>query len=169
MVEIFYDRLEGRFLKPIRLIINGEKDISNFSGFSILALDCLIIETLQQFYSGENETKGSGTTAFWHFFESSPYFKDNFSMKTTEIFYSHFRCGLLHQAQTKKKSLIRIGENTMISQVSDNIDDGLIVDRAKFHEAIEQEIKHYINLLENNDTKLRINFVVKMRFICNPV
>ncbi|HSI24411.1 MAG TPA: hypothetical protein VK952_02205, partial [Methylotenera sp.] len=59
MVVIFYDRLEGRFLKPIRLIEN-DMNIGMFSGFSILALDCLIIETLQQFYEGTIQSKNVG-------------------------------------------------------------------------------------------------------------
>ncbi|MEX2478912.1 MAG: hypothetical protein WD357_10775 [Gracilimonas sp.] len=49
MVDIFNERLESRFLKPIRLI-SSDKRIGNFSGFSIMAIDCLIIETLNQFY-----------------------------------------------------------------------------------------------------------------------
>ena len=57
MVKIFKDRIEGRFLKPIRLIA-ADLDIGEFSGFSILALDCLIIETLNQFYHGIDETEG---------------------------------------------------------------------------------------------------------------
>ena len=66
MVEIFRDRIEGRFLKPIRLIAE-DRDIGEFSGFSILALDCLIIETLNLFYSGLNETEGAHDKAFWNF------------------------------------------------------------------------------------------------------
>ena len=56
MTNIFNDRIEGRYLKPIRLIAS-DSDIGEFSGFSILAIDCLIIETLNQFYLGLDETR----------------------------------------------------------------------------------------------------------------
>jgi len=73
MVEIFEDRIKGRFLKPISLIEN-DHNIGEFSGFSILALDCLIIETLNQFYSGTDETEGAHDKAFWKFFKNSEFF-----------------------------------------------------------------------------------------------
>lgn len=101
MVEIFRDRIESRFLKPIRLIAEHH-DIREFSGFSTLALDCLIIETLNQFYSGLDETEGVHDKAFWNFFKSSEFFKNHFSRKKAFTFYSHYRCGILHQAQRRK-------------------------------------------------------------------
>lgn len=167
MVEIFSDRLEGRFLRPIRLI-TADKEIGKFSGFSILTLDCLIIETLKQFYDGNDETKIDHATAFRDFFRSSPYFQDLASTKMANTFYSHFRCGLMHQAQTKKKSLIRIRQPTMIAKISDSPDAGIIVDRNLFHEAIEKEIARYKEVLINgHDKKARDNFIKKMKFICN--
>ena len=167
MVGIFNDRLEGRFLEPIRLIA-VDNSIGEFSGFSIMSLDCLIIETLEQFYNGNDETKGYHKIAFRDFFRRSPYFQDLKTNKKAEIFYSHFRCGLLHQAQTKNKSLIKIGEKLpMVSAVSTNIGEGLVINREKFHEAIENEIKQYIELLKSGEEDLRANFVKKMNYICN--
>lgn len=168
MVEIFEDRIEGRFLKPIRLIA-GDKVLGEFSGFSILALDCLIIETLSQFYNGLDETKGKHDDAFWNFFRMSPYFKEQFTEGKAIVFYSHFRCGLLHQAQTKKKSVVRIGQEKMIQSVDNDVSAGLIVDRSKFHEALENEISSYKDKLRiggEDNSSLRKNFVIKMNFVC---
>ena len=169
MVEIFRDRIESRFLKPIRLIAEHH-DMGAFSGFSILALDCLIIETLNQFYSGLDETKGSHEKAFWNFFKNSEFFKDHFPQeKNASIFYKHIRCGILHQAQTKKKSVVRIDQEAMIQSVEGDISESLIVDRSKFHEAVENEISSYMKRLKNGDeenAELRRNFVKKMNFIC---
>src|SRR5689334_14664061 len=107
-VDIFADRINGRFLKPIEAIENHDDiEIALFSGFAILALDCLIIETLHQFYSGSNETQGKHEDAFWDFFKSSARFNEFDELKA-RMFYSHYRCGLLHQAQTKRRSKIRI-------------------------------------------------------------
>jgi hypothetical protein len=172
MVEIFKDRIEGRFLKPIRLIAN-DRDIGGFSGFSILALDCLIIETLNQFYSGFDETKGLHEEAFWNFFKNSEFFKDHFPQeKKAFIFYRHIRCGILHQAQTKKKSVVRINQEAMIQSVEGDISESLIVDRSKFHDAVENEISSYMKRLKKGggeNAELRSNFVKKMNFICGEL
>lgn len=168
MVEIFEDRIRSRFLKPISLIAN-DRDIGEFSGFSILALDCLIIETLNQFYSGHDETEGAHDKAFWNFFKNSEFFKDHFSRKKAFTFYSHYRCGILHQAQTKKKSVVRIDQSTMIQSVEPDISKGLIVDRSKFHKAVEDEIASYMVKLKTGgkeNLELRSNFVKKMNIIC---
>ncbi len=97
--DIFHDRINSRFLKPIELI-SSNPTISEFCGFSVLAIDCLLIETLCQFYDGKNETTGYHAMAFWKFFRQSEHFNKHFSRKQAFTFYSHFRCGILHQAQT---------------------------------------------------------------------
>lgn len=112
MVDIFFDRIESRYLKPIRLIAK-DNELGEFSGFSILAIDCLIIETLSQFYNGHDETTGEHRQAFWKFFKQSDHFKNHFSRKKAFTFYSHYRCGILHQAQTKSKSVVRIDQKEM--------------------------------------------------------
>jgi hypothetical protein len=45
-VDIFLDRINGRFLIPIDKIINhSDWRVSEFSGFIVIAIDCLLIET----------------------------------------------------------------------------------------------------------------------------
>lgn len=169
MIEIFTDRLEGRFLNPIRLITKDDSGIGEFAGFSILALDCLIIETLQQFYDGLNKTpKYKGKEKFKSFLTNSAFFNKVFDNKMADIFYEHFRCGLLHQGQTMQKSLIKTGQTTMIIPVTpDNLNVGFKLDRQKFHNALEQEIKSYVTrLINNTDKSIRENFIKKMNFIC---
>lgn len=170
MVAIFHDRIEGRFLKPIRLI-EKDAEIAEFSGFSILALDCLIIETLRQFYEGINETKRyKNEEAFCNFFIDSKYFRDHFDTYSASTFYKHYRCGLLHQAQTKGKSIIRIDQDTMVKAINKSEKlIGLIINRLLFHKALEDEINDYLSKLisggDENST-LRKNFIKKMNFIC---
>jgi hypothetical protein len=167
-VAIFQDRIEGRFLKPIHLIEN-DKEIGEFSGFSILALDCLIIETLNQFYLGLDETVGDHRVAFWNFFRNSKYFKMHFTRKIAYIFYTQYRCGILHQAQTKGKSLIRVDEEIMVKTIETDKQKDLIINRILFHKAIENEITDYIRKLKSGGEEnsiLRTNFIKKMNFIC---
>lgn len=166
LVEIFSDRLNGRYLKPIELIQNGNCEISEFSGFSILSLDCVLIETLTQFDTGAKETPYRKVKqSFVSFLTTKDNFKKHFKNDdTAKIFYDHFRNGLLHQAQTKDKSLIKIGQSKMVTK----IEGGLIIDRILFHQAIVDEINNYKSqLISGEDNKVkRENFITKMKFIC---
>jgi len=171
-VEIFSNRIYGRFLAPVESIIkNPDHQIQEFSGFVVVAIDCLLIETLNQFYNGLDQTTGSGSDAFWDFFQGSRHFKKHFDTKQkANIFYSHFRCGILHQAQTKKLSKIRIGMSTMVQpNATGKLQQGLIVDRQRFHQALLDEIEDYKERLENPTSQagldLRKNFIRKMSYI----
>ncbi|MCC5860268.1 MAG: hypothetical protein JJT90_19120 [Ectothiorhodospiraceae bacterium] len=168
MVAIFRDRLNGRFLEPIELI-EKDNNIGEFAGFSIMSLDCLLVETLNQFYQGWDETPGNHQRQFWKFFRESEYFKPNFTRRMSDIFYSHVRCGLLHQAQTKKRTLIRADQDRMISPSPGGLVNGIIVDRIRFHDALKQEVSAYSRRLEAgrpSDANLRQNFITKMQYIC---
>lgn len=167
MLSIFQDRLDGRFLKAIDLIQSDETDIGKFSGFSIMALDCLIIETLQQFYVGIDETPTrKHRESFQKFFQRSSNLKDFGTPPMDEIFYSHFRCGLLHQAQTKKKSKIKRNLGVLY-KIEGSINDGLIIDRDIFHSYLLSDIQNYIEALRSGtDDALRNNFIKKMNSIC---
>jgi hypothetical protein len=130
-----------------------------------------VIETLYQFYNGVDETDIEHKKAFWYFFQQSSHFKADFPRQEVAYkFYSHFRCGILHQAQTKMKSKLRIRQSKMV-QLADpkDIKQGLIVDRERFHKALCDEIKDYMNKLRTSkspdDYTLREHLRQKMSFI----
>ena len=50
-VKMLEDRIIGRFFEVVARIRQY-----GYAGFAILALDCLLIETLEQFHQGVNET-----------------------------------------------------------------------------------------------------------------
>lgn len=170
-VDVFLDRVNGRFLAPVQVIEkHHDKQIRRFSGFAILAIDCLLIETLYQFQKGVNETDIDHATAFWHFFRSSPHFKPHFTRKKAQIFYRHFRCGILHQAQTLRDSRVRFGRPEMVEQIDPNdLNRGLVVDRERFHQALRNEIHDYEQSLRKPETQQDIErrqrFLDKMGFI----
>jgi len=187
-INIFKDRINGRFLKYLEIIINQDTSLSEFCGFIVIAIDCLVIETLSQFFTGQKQTKGDHTDAFWRVFVNSDSFKNEINYDQTKVFYDHFRCGLLHQAQTKKLSRIKISRPRMIEQVdSINVNGGLIVDREKFHTSLISTFEQYCNRLispsltvnpkehhtrvkiQNSliitDVDLRKNFIKKMEYI----
>ncbi len=137
-----------------------------------MAIDCLIIETLYQFYSGVDETNIRHSEAFWCFFRQSPHFQPYFIKEISDKFYSHFRCGILHQAQTKMRSKVKIGQAKIVELVdTTDIKQGLIIDREKFHKALLDEVGDYITKLKKpkspEDFTLREHFRQKMSFIAN--
>ena len=171
-VEIFLDRIRGRFLAPVDAIRNHvDRRIAEFAGFVIMAIDCLLIETLFQFKAGQDETAVEHVDAFWEFFHNSDFFKREFDSKQkSDVFYGHFRCGILHQAQTKKKSLVHYDAASMVRLADPgDIEEGLIIDRELFHQALVDEINSYAQRLRSpqnaDDKHLREQFVKKMNFI----
>ena len=107
-IEIFEDRIIGRFLEQINLL----KDDCCKNGFSIMALECLLVETFAQFYRGLEDTIGVSQQEYTDFLVNC---LTCFRTKTiANKFYSYIRCGILHQAQTKPHSGLTFNSQTTI-------------------------------------------------------
>ena len=150
-ILIIKDRFESRFFNQIEKIKDDE-----FSGFIIMSVDCLLIETLMQFYLGVDNTEINYIRNHWKafndFFKNSGQFNSEFkTVKICKTFYNQFRCGLLHQAQTKEKSLIKICQTNFLTLVDiNNVEKGLIIDRTQFHNKLVLEFNDYIQKLTHN-------------------
>lgn len=158
-IEIVKDRFYSRYFNPIEKLLNSsDKTISNNCGFIIMSTDCLLIETINQFYMGIATTdelySKNNWMAFRDFFchtTNLNEFKSN--RKLVKIFYSQIRCGLLHQAETKSLSLINIKEKCIVKAIADKVDysDGIIINRNLFHKALKGDFDKYIeNLTDPN-------------------
>src|SRR5271163_1417558 len=65
IIKFIHHRLNRRYIQPLLHITPGYE-----SGFLMMAASCLLIEALQSFYTGENDTKKTGSTkAFKEFFK----------------------------------------------------------------------------------------------------
>jgi hypothetical protein len=172
-VDIFEDRIEGRFLKQIEILANkSDRKIREFSGFAIMALDCLLIETLQQFHRGSKRTgKDQDDVMFHDFFQRAPEFSTYFdTLAKSNVFYNQIRCGILHQAQTKKKSAIHIRYGSPLASWVDIVDpsQGISINRLLFHKAVLGVYASYIAQLRgNNHLNLRRKFEKKMNMIAS--
>ena len=122
-----------------------------------MAIDCLLIETLQQFIKGVSETpRGKNESYFKKFLIS--YFKEYFDDEKAKMFYRQIRCGILHQAETKENSKIKISHELPIVKFTKE-KDGLIINRKKFHGKLKKAIKSYIRQLKDTTNEpLRNNF-----------
>lgn len=157
-VSIFRDRVQGRFLNQIHLL---ESDIKT-NGFAIMALDCLLIETLLQFKFGAETTKPKNIDAYSNFLCTE--FHDIFDSKSkARRFYSDVRCGILHSAQTKGKTQLT-DDTTYALSLSNGI---LKVSVLKISKHLENYFLAYCaQLLDKNNAVVRENFIKKMKFVC---
>jgi hypothetical protein len=170
-INIFEDRIYGRFLNQISLI---ERRLS--SGFAVMALDCLLCETLEQFYEGKEKSERYGKT-FINFLTTSPssflnFFgtDDNKDTSLAGVFYDQIRCGILHQAEAKKTSLVVFDDKEPLIGWIDTAHSGVIVNRKKFHKQLKDEFKSYLDRLRSQPAKYDQepwgNFKKKMDLIC---
>jgi len=160
-VDIFQERVRERFLEPINRIENCP-----YAGFAVLALDCLLIEMLQQFREGVDRTPSGMSKLFFVKFLTQTSFGESFDKKMAERFYRQIRCGILHQAEIRGSSKILIDKT--IPLVTYTLDQkGLLVNRKVFHDQLMREFQAYIDDLQDPaNNELRAKFVRKMKQIC---
>ncbi|MEB0277187.1 hypothetical protein [Mucilaginibacter sp. 10B2] len=164
-ISILDKRLTDRYLEPVEILIDAEKNkplSEKKFGFTVLAIDCLIVETLQSFYEGVTDSTGLSKKLFRNFLRQRINFKTFFTNDAdADYFFSNYRCGILHQAQTFNNSKVWTVGQLIVKQ-----GDGFIVNRDLFHKAIKNEKDIYINLLyQKSDTAILDKFKTKMDFI----
>jgi hypothetical protein len=160
-IAIFEDRIQSRYLDIVSLIA-----IKEGAGFAILALDCLLIETLQQFREGKACTPGGQSASYFVRFLTETAFGQYFTEDTARLFYKSFRCGILHQAETLTGSRIVAGRRFgLVTPTPDGT--GLIINRTLFHNLMTQVFSGHLAELRNPANEaLRANFRKKMNHIC---
>ncbi len=166
--DMFRKRI-GRFIEPANVLMNSTTT-RLYSGFAIIALDCLLIETLQSFREGRfnpvRATDRKSTQMIVDFLRQRELFAPFFDEAKAKLFCDHFRNGILHQGEVKSSGRIRIDTRAMVESSDDG--QSLIVNRCEFHNALVKEVENYVNeLIDGGDVKLRKNFITKMNEICH--
>lgn len=164
-IEIFRRRIEDRFIDPVDRLIELEEPVPELDrrfGFTIMAIDCLLIETLGAFICGLTDTIDKSEKVFSKFL-SRPLFSPYFSNRRRKHeFYVEFRCGILHQAEVGGDSRIWSFGPVLTFEPGRTI-----VNRTKFHELLKQEFGSYqAELRDPGNVPLREAFRKKMDFIC---
>jgi hypothetical protein len=158
-IEMLCDRIRGRFF----VAIDRMKDYE-YAGFAVLALDCLLIETLEQFYQGVAETPYRKEEEYFRNFLTRPPFASAFDNDKAAKFYKLIRCGILHQAEVKLGSLVLRGDDKPLVRTNGK---GIEINRRLFHETLVQAFEDYTRELRNPaNTQLRDKFRTKMNAIC---
>lgn len=157
-VEILRDRIHGRYFNQIDML---SSDI-NANGFTIMALNCLLIETLYQFKEGQDKTPSRKNKEAYSAFLMQE-FSDFNTKDIAESFYTDIRCGILHSAQTKNESRLSDREGFAVT-----FEGGTLVVSVK---GVSSLLKTYFDnylrkLSDTSEVTLRKNFIKKMRFVC---
>jgi hypothetical protein len=83
-------RFNERYIEPV----TGK----NKHGFAMMAISCLMIESLESFHHGWENSNGRSEAAFCRFFDNHSQF-NSFRGHFAQ-FYKNVRCGIVHQAET---------------------------------------------------------------------
>ena len=160
-VTIFEDRLETRYLEHIRALLPRKT-----SGFVVLALDCALIETLQQFRLGIRKTPEGEGKKYFVLFLTTTLFSEHFDENSAGLFYKTIRCGLLHQTEAGASSRVKRGSHRpVVAYTSDH--SGIIINTKRFHDLLEKIIANYVAELRKPASEpARMAFLKKMNFIC---
>jgi hypothetical protein len=90
IAEAIHRRFTDRYIAPV--------STSPKHGFTIMAVSCLMIEALESFRQGWEDTDRKSRAAFASFFNTFEPF--HAFRNHADAFYTHVRCGILHQAET---------------------------------------------------------------------
>jgi hypothetical protein len=160
-IDIFADRIHGRFLKVVDMIEHYKH-----AGFAVMALDCLLIETLQQFREGDADTPKNKSGEYFVRFLTDTAFADFFTKEMAANFYDQIRCGILHQAETKENSILLIRSDIpLVAPTPDG--RGLVINRILFHKQLVRVFEEYVSSLRDpSQAQVRSNLRKKMDLIC---
>lgn len=179
-IRVFDRRMNERFFSSIKALVKADSglrriDVPNDAnayrplpteqslvpGFAILGLCCLLIETLALFRG----LKGKDGERFVAFLRR-PSFGNAFSdPAVAQAFWEGIRCGILHQAETRKWLIRRRG-----GQIAYKRDELFIVDRTRFLKAVQNEYKFYLrDLRKQQDDELMKTFVERMEKVVERV
>ncbi|NRP86691.1 hypothetical protein GFPCMMHI_02599 [Ensifer adhaerens] len=166
--DIINDRIEGRFLKPADALIEAEKDKTEGTfGFAILALDFLVIETVQGFREGKINHNGQSKTLFKNFLTEWSLFKESVPVEAEREpqaikLYENGRCALHHSGST---DFLKVGISGEALEFSE--DGSILINRTLFHRRLSEEFTCFIEAIKApGDPVLRRNVKTKMTEIC---
>jgi hypothetical protein len=155
-IEIAENRVKIRFVRWIERIEN-----SQFSGFVVIALDCLLIETLVGFITGRPSTGPEGIDALLtgKLMEGGLQFADD----EAALFRKHVRNGIIHDGETRRGWFIRRGESD--GPVLAKKGKSFHLNRNAFHKALTRQLAAWLTKLRAGDETLRNNMKLRMEQI----
>lgn len=161
VIDAMRRRIQERFLTPVHELtrFDEQDELPYRPGFAILALDCLLIDTIQSFREGRVSTGEVSPAQSFKTFLSSPRFVD-FKKTDRGEFFQYVRNAILHNGETRKDWKIRIDTHRMLER--DPTTRTRTINRQHLHAAIEQEFNDLIALIESGDPEARRQFLRRL-------
>lgn len=159
-VDVLRDRLWKRYVEPVNMLICNEPldPTERAIGFTVLAIDCLLVETYTCFRLGIVNSSGQSQRIFTTFLVKRPRFGSYFDATQAKRFYLDYRCGILHQAEIPSDCRI-----WSIGPLREERNGVTYVNRNAFHTELKAEIEEYLSELRaGRDEALRTHFRHKM-------
>lgn len=164
-IAIFESRIQHRYIDPVDVLIAHEIGHRRGTfGFAILAIDCIIMETIQGFRDGVVDHNRQSSTLIGKFLVERNQFKSFFcNSGQARYFYRHCRSALLHSGGTGGDIIIH-----RHGPLLQNLRNGrIVINRTAFHEALKREFQTYLEELgHESDTPIRNKFKKVMVAIC---
>jgi hypothetical protein len=152
-IQIVQDRIEGRWLAHTDRICGGK-----YSGFAVIVLDCIVLESLWGFRNGEavphrQEARVYREMLVGGWFGSTEQQADDFR--------ECVRNGLMHDGETRKGWLVEktVPKKLIVEQIPGG---GYRLNRTKFHEAVKRTVKEWIEGLYADRKGFRENMRRRM-------
>ncbi len=155
-IDVLERRIRERFLssvdalfaadrKPTPLPSDPAREGHCVPGFAIMALCCLLIDTLQGFRESP-----TGTNQQFIKFLARPAFGGAFKEEVAKKFVKGIRHGILHEAETRKWVIWREEpEGKIVAQE----EDGYALNRTLFYTALKAEFESYLRDLRDPSQK----------------
>jgi hypothetical protein len=169
--EYFCARLQLRYLDPIKVL--QENGSYSGEGFSIVAIQCTLIEFLESSLQGityrylrKGEVLGryeytSSSELFVNFLTTRAPFAKDFDEAQAKDFYVSVRYGLLHEARTKNGWKVwACGPGSIIDY------QNRVIYRDNFQKALLEFVAQYGDALKS-DRALQEAFIRKFDSLCN--
>ena len=152
IANLIYERFFERYIEPF-------EDNKSKHGFSMMAVSCLMIETLYCFQNGQKRTVGPGGDVFEKFFSDSIHLKEFVGFGRE--FYSKIRCGILHQGET-------YGGWKILRKGAIFVQANKTINATKFMKALKDELREFTGKLksEHLSSKIWKNVIKKLDYIC---
>lgn len=166
-------RFAARFLEPAEVLLDYERKqiqsgkLPEGLGFSVLAIDCLLIETICGYKQGTRTLRGGTSKAFETFLSTAPRFKEVFDEGgRASDFAGAIRNGLLHDGETRSGWIIWQG--CAEGPIVDDFGGGVLrLYRSAFHSALKEYVDDYFTRLRKADgTQLRENLRNRIDQLC---
>ena len=147
--QFLVERFDERYFRPI-------EDSSSKHGFTLLAIACLVIETLESFYQGRPDTRQLSTRMYRDFLARDTPLK--VLAGGNDWFYKDIRCGVLHQSESRGGWRV-LRKGPLLDAKTKSMNATAIL------RALRAEVRQYAQRIRT-DEKLWQNFRKKMAAVC---